>query len=221
MPNYTFLDATGTTQTAGSSIIGGVNYPQVFVQGSVVVAGNLSQSGTTITSVSGIVDINSVIGSYNDNSQYASGNKGMYTLRVRNDSLASITGIDNSFTPQIVGPVGETIVANAPITKWISGTASILGPAQPLQPIIPAQGTSIFSYITGLQVTNPSNASVMVVIQSGATTLGYAMAAANVTTPIYYSNALKSLTNAAITASVAGGAVASVFVSAQGFISKT
>lgn len=221
MPNYTFLDASGATQTAGSSIIGGVNYPIVKIPDAVPVTGSIVQAGTRISSISGIVDVNSILGTYLEDAQHSTGDRGFFILGVRNDTMASISSLDADYTPFVVGPAGEVLTANAPITKWVSGTASILGPAQPVQPVIPAQGSSIFTYITGVQVTNPSNASVMVVIQSGATTLGYAMATANATTPIYYSNALKSLTNTAISVSVLGGAIASVFVSAQGFISKT
>lgn len=222
MANYTFLDASGNTKTAASSTIGGVEYPIVMVPNQLSVVGAVQTYGPV--SVLGIVNINSVIGTYLENANRTPGGSGFFTLANRNDTLASVTSVDNRLTPLTVGPVGEAIVANAPITKWVNGTASILTSATPLQPIITAQGPSIFTYITGMQIINWSNTGSVLIALQGATasTIGYALAKPNDMVLEIFTNPIKTLANAAFTVSIAGGnSNSSILLAAQGFISKT
>lgn len=218
MANYTFLDATGATQTAASSVVGGINYPIVKISDPVSVIGSLSQTGTVYSSISGIVEINSVLGTYFEDNQHSSNDRGFFQLAVRNDTLSSITSLDNDYSPVVVGPVGETITANAPITKWVQGVTSVMYGGSVTT--IPAQGSSIFTYVTGLQVANVGITSVLVTL-FGATSsvVGYVASPANQTVPLVFPNALKTNANGAFHASISG--VASVYLSAQGFISKT
>jgi len=223
MANYTFLDASGVTQTAASSTIGGVEYPVIRMAHPVSVVGGVNLTGSPTVSIAGIVNINSVIGTYADDAQHSTNNYGFLHLGVRNDTLSSVTSLDNDYTPLTVGPMGETIVANAPITKWVSGTVSILTSATLLQPIIAAQGASIFTYISGVQITNWTNSGSVLVALQGATasTIGYAMVKANDMVNLNYANPIKTLANAAFTVSIVAGTVSSIHVAAQGFISKT
>lgn len=218
MANYTFLDASGATKTAASSTISGVEYPIVKISDPVSVVGTLSQSGTVITSVAGLVNVNSIIGTYIEDAQHSSDDTGMFVMGVRNDNLASITSLDSDYTRFTVGPMGETITANAPITKWVQGVASAFTGV--IQPIIAAQGASIFTYVTGVQIANQS-ANVVLTTLYGAesSVVGYSVIPANTTIPIVFPNALKTNANGAFSASISG--VASVYLSAQGFISKT
>ncbi len=224
MANYTFLDASGATQTAASSVVGGVNYPIIKISDPVSVVGVLTQSGTNITSVSGLVNMNSVIGTYAEDSQHNSGDTGFFVMGVRNDTLASVTSNTNDYSPVTVGAVGEVMVANSPLTTWISGTASALSTTTQgtLVPVIPAQGASVFTYITGLQLTNFTASSVLATL-FGATgsVVGYATIPGNQTIPINYPNGLKTNANAAFSVSILSSPIPSVFLSAQGFISKT
>lgn len=215
MANYTFLDASGSVLTAGSSIQSGINYPQVFVQGSVLVAG--SQTGISISSISGTVVIQSVVGTFAEDAAHTSGDAGLFSLAVRNDTMASITSADLDYSPRTVGPAGETLTANAPLTKWVQGVASCFTGV--IQPIVAAQGSSVFTYITSGQVANASANNVYLTISSGGTTVAYLPVPANSGALPIMPNAWKGLSNAAISASVSG--VASVFLSFQGFISKT
>jgi hypothetical protein len=222
MANYTFLDATGATITAASSTIGAVEYPIVKVNSVVGISGTVQVYGPV--SIVGIVNINSVIGTYADDTQHSTSNPGFLNLGVRNDTLSSVTSLDNDYTPPTVGPMGEAIVANAPITKWVRGTASITTTATPLQPIIAAQGASIFAYISAIQISNwTAMGSVLLALQGAtASTIGYALVAANDMAVINYPNPIKTLANADFTVSiVAGVSTASIFIAAQGFISKT
>lgn len=220
--NYTFLDASGATQTAGSSTIGGIIYPVVKVPDLIKIVGSVQLIGAT-TSILGLVNINSVIGTYAEDSASATGDKGMFTLAVRNDSLSSVSSADGDYTQFTVGPVGEQITANAPITKWIRVATSIFSGAS-VQLLAP-QGTSVFTYITGLQVGvwGGTSSSVLVTFTGGlggvSSVLGYATAAlaggANPVIP----NAWVTGANSGFSASISTNA--SIYVAVQGFISKT
>ncbi len=200
---------------AGVSVMGTVPVTQVT---SPWVVGN--SSVMTIQGTSPWV-IQSVVGTFPDNSAWTEGNSGLYVLGVRNDGMSSMISADLRYTPITVGPVGETIVANAPITKWIQGNASIFTGSS-VQAIAP-QGSSVFTYITGIQIANASANNVWITFTGGlggvSSVLGYTVAPANGGSNIYLPNAWKTGQNSGFSASVSG--VSSVYLSAQGFISKT
>lgn len=209
--SYTFLDATGVTQTADSSVVSGATQRPI-----VNVASILSNIPVTIAG-------GSVAGSYTKDSATAATDKGIFHLGVRNDTLSSVTSADLNYSPISTGPAGETITANAPLTKWVQGNASMLGGA-PVNGssvlVIAAQGASVFTYITGVQITNASANNVFIRFDGGTSSIvGYTIAPANGGSNITFPNGWKTNANAAFTASVSG--VSSVYVSAQGFISKT
>lgn len=156
--------------------------------------------------------------SYPEDSAHTTGDQGMFVLGVRNDTMSSITSADLDYSPITVGPAGETLVANAPLTKWVQGTASLFTGV--IQPVIAAQGTSIFTYITGVQAINNALTNAYITFY-GATgsVVGYTTAPAFGGSNIVLTNAWKTNANSAFSASVSG--VASVFLSAEGFISKT
>lgn len=222
----------------GASIMG--HAPVVIVGGSIAAAvtppANQSVSGTvdvnvlnTNVNVSGSVVgfqgtnpwvIGSVVGTYAEDAAHTTGDKGIFVLGVRNDTMASVTSADLDYSPNTVGPVGELVTANAPITKWVQGTADLRVVLGASVTAIAAQGASIFTYITAVQVANMGSASVLVTLAGGlGSILGYTIAPAGGGSNIIYPNALKTGANSAFTASISG--TASVLVSAQGFISKT
>lgn len=164
----------------------------------------------------------SIVGTYVEDAASASADKGVFTLNVRNDTMASVSSSDGDYTQLTVGPVGEAITANSPITKWVSGTASMLGgvPMTCSVTVIAAQGSSVFTYVTGIQVANMGSASVLVSFGAATSSLiGYTIAPAGGGSNINFPNGLKTNANAAFSASISG--TASIYVSAQGFISKT
>ena len=161
----------------------------------------------------------SIVGTYAEDAAHTTGEKGMFVLGVRNDTLSSVTSADGDYTPMAQGPVGETVVANSPITKWIQGTADLRVVLGASVTAIAAQGTSVFTYITGVQVANFGPSSVLVTLSGGlGSILGYTIAPAGGGSNIVYPNALKTGANSAFTASING--TASVLVSAQGFVAK-
>lgn len=215
-----------TVVSAGAISVGSVSGAVTAPPGSVSAVRTDNASviaiSTNVGSVITIQQANSIVGTYVEDAAYATGDRGLFFLAMRNDLMASITSADLDYSGVAVGPVGEAIVANAPITKWVQGTASMLGglPTTGVAvPIIATGGTSVFTYITGLQITNPSaNNAFIRLIDSGGATLGFTIAPANGGSNIYFANALKTAANTGFSASV--NTVASVYLSAQGFVAK-
>lgn len=207
-------------QLAGS--IMAVNNTVTTGNSSVQVLGGVATIGSVV-SLQGTTPwvIQSVVGTYSDNSAWTEGNSGIYMLGVRNDTMSSVSAADLRYTPLTVGPSGENITANAPLTKWVQGFSSTFGAAS-IQVIAP-QGASIFTYITGLQVANGSANNVYLTFTGGlggiSSVLGYTVAPANGGSNIVIPNAWKTGANSGFSASVSG--ISSIFLSAQGFISKT
>lgn len=216
----------------GSVITTNVGSVIAIVQGSVA-ALNLSSNASFIGvskdssvlsvpvgSTIAVLQAPSVVGTYAEDAAHTSGEKGFFVMQVRNDTMASITSADGDYSPIAGGPVGETITANAPLTKWVQGTADLRGAGSTGSSVIviAAQGSSVFTYITGVQAVNLGSASVLVTLAAGGSTLGYTIAPAGGGSNIVYPNALKTPANFGFAASISG--VASVLVSAQGFVAK-
>lgn len=211
------------TQTGGSTgpvgnanyVYNGTNWDRARGNSSI---GTLVNTGTG--SVLTILQSPSIVGTYLEDNPAASGDRGLLSLNVRNDTLSSVTSTDGDYGAMSIGPSGEVITANSPLTKWISGTADFRGISTASITVIAAQGASVFTYITGVQVANYGPSSVLVTL-TGATssTLAYTIAPSGGGSNIVYINGLKTNANGAFAASVNG--VSSVLISAQGFISKS
>lgn len=176
---------------------------------------------TASSSVITIAQAPSIVGTYAEDAASATGDKGLLVMGARNDTLSSVTSADGDYSSHVVGPAGELIAANAPFTKWVSGTASMLGgvPLITSVVVVAAQGASIFTYITSAQVANLGSASVLVGFYGGTSSLlAYTIAPAGGGSNLYFQNGIKTTANGHFAASVSG--TASVYVSAQGFIAK-
>ena len=210
--------------TVVSSLAGGI-FPVSGSVAATITNTNVNVSGSVAAFVVGNASVitylqaPSIVGTYAEDTAFVQDSKGLFVLGVRNDNLASVTSADLDFSQWAVGPAGENIVANAPITKWVQGTADLRVSQGGSIAVIAAQGASVFTYITGIQVANMGSSSVLVTL-SGATSsiIGYTIAPAGGGSNIVYPNALKTSANAAFAASISGAA--SVLVSAQGFIAK-
>lgn len=184
------------------------------------IAGSVAAFIVGSSSVITVFQAPSIVGTYAEDAPSASGDKGFLVMGARNDTLASVTSNDGDYSSHVVGPAGELIAANAPFTKWVQGTTSVLNQFGTSMATIAAQGSSIFTYVTGVQVANMSASSVLITF-SGATSsvIGYTIAPAGGGSNIVIPNAWKTSANGAFTASVSGAS--SVYISAEGFISKT
>lgn len=218
------VNIAGNPSISGTVLIGNTN---VNVGGSVVAFQGttpwaVNAGGSVIAVIQGsslisILQAPSIAGTYTDDSAHTTGDRGLFILGVRNDTMASVTSSDSDYTPTTMGPAGETIVANAPITTWVQGTTSIFNGTSMVA--IAAQGASVFTYVTAVQVANVGATSVLVTLFGGTSSvIGYTVAPQGGGSNIYFPNGLKTRQNAAFTASISG--VASVFLSAQGFTAR-
>lgn len=201
-----------------SSIAGGI-FPISGSVAATITNTNINVSGSVV-GFQGGTQITSIAGGYAMGAASIVSGLGVLTFGVRNDTLASVLAVsDGQYTPQTIGPAGEGIVANAPLTKWIQGQSSVFGTTS--QVALAKTGNSIFTYVTAVQIANLSANNVLITFAGGtASVLGFTVAPANGGSNIYFPNALKTAANQDFTASISGG-IASVFISAQGFISKT
>lgn len=203
-----FQSSSLITREASSSII-------AVVTGSVALA-----SSVISTSIGSVITINqaqSIVGTYAEDSAHTSADKGLAVWAVRNDTMVSVTSADGDYSPQIVGPVGEVIVANSPINKWFNIQNSIM--TGPSVAMVAAAGASIFNYITGVQIANDSAVFARVKFTGGlGSVLAWTVAPANGGSNIVFPNPIKVGENSGFSASV--NAHASVYVTVQGFTAK-
>lgn len=169
--------------------------------------------GSTIT----VFQAPSIVGTYLEDNASANQDRGLFVLGVRNDTLASVTSTDADYGALTIGPSGEVITANAPLTKWFYTTGSVFNGGSVA--VLGAQGGSIFSYVTAIQLSNMSANNALITVTSNGSILAYQIAPANGGSNVYYPNGLKSQPNTTINASVS--AISSVYVNLQGFISKS
>jgi hypothetical protein len=213
------LAVSGSFSPAGNQSVSGATTAPA---GSVAAVRTDNASVITVwqnSSVIAILSAPSIVGTYSEDSAHTTAEKGIFTLGVRNDLMASVTGADGDYSQIAVGPIGETLTANAPITKWVRGNTDHRVTLGASLISIAAQGASIFTYITSAQISNMGPSSVLVTIGGGlGSTLGWTIAPAGGGSNIYMPNAYKTGENSAVTTSISG--TASVLVSLQGFTAK-
>lgn len=166
--------------------------------------------------------IGSIVGTYAEDAVHGTTDKGIFTLNVRNDTMSSVTSADGDYGALSVGPVGEAIVANSPITKWVSGRTSVMNGVS--VQALAAPGASIFTYITGINVINESANTARVTITQGlgavvASMLTWVIAPAGGGSNSTYLNPIRVLDNNGVSASV-NSATASIYVTITGFTAK-
>lgn len=202
--------ATSGIQFAGSVMavrMDNVSVLTVQPSGSIMAVG---ERGTWIVSVAG---------GYPAGTASVVSGVGILNMGVRNDTMSSTLSVnDASYQPIAVGPVGEIITANAPISKWISGQTSVMYGTS--VQAIAAAGAGIFNYIKTMQVLNDSGTYSRVKVTSGlGSVMAWTAAPSNGGSNIIWDPPLKSGANAGISVSISG--VSSVYVTLSGFISNT
>lgn len=218
-----------TTQLPGSimAVSGTFVTPAASIQSVANPAGSVTAVRTdlasviTVTTVVGSVisylQAPSLVGTYAEDAPSASGDKGFLVMGARNDTLASVTSADGDYSSHVVGPSGELIIANAPITKWINGQTSVMYGTS--VQVIAAAGTSIFNYLSAMQVANDSATFSRVKVTGGlGSVLAWTVAPANGGSNIVFTNPIKTGENSGISVSISG--VSSVYVTMEGFTAK-
>lgn len=213
--NYQFLDAYSSVKTASAKDVAGTYQPIVQINSALGAIPVTLNNTSVLTIPQGSI---LMVGTYGEDAPHTSADRGIFTLGVRNDTISSITSADLDYSPISVGPVGEVIVADSPMTKWFQTQTSVMYGVS-VQALAP-QGASVFTYITGVQVANDSATFARIKFTGGlGSVLAWTVAPANGGSNIVFKTPLKTGENSGFSASING--VSSVYISAQGFISKT
>ena len=114
--NYTFKDASGSTQTAASDDVAGAHYQKVKLYNSA------ADSAGILTKA--------------EDDAHVSGDHGIVSLAVRKDTAAALAGTDGDYIPLIVDSLGRTHIAPAPSNSGVDiGDVDILS-------VIPGTGAT-------------------------------------------------------------------------------
>lgn len=160
----------------------------------------------------------SVAGGYASGAASVISALGILHLGVRNDTMQSTLAVDAQYQPLAVGPIGELIVAPAPINKWINVQSSVMYGTS--VQVASAAGTGVSTYITAMQIANDSGTFSRVKITTGlGSVVAWTVAPANGGSNIIYNPPIKAIANTGVSVSISG--VSSVYISMQGFVSTT
>lgn len=174
------------TTAASSVILAGT--PNVNTAGSVVAfqgttpwvvnSQNSSILAVPVGSVITVFQAPSIVGTYGEDAAHTTADKGIFTLGVRNDAVASFVSADLEYTPKAVDSAGRTIIKPFAAddsavfrfqTSIVSGSVTL----------IKASAIGLRSYITDFWLVNSGSVATLVTWQDGSTSiLGYAVAPA-------------------------------------------
>lgn len=140
------------------------------------VAGSVAafQAGTIITSVAGTVIIGSIVGTYGEDVPSTAADKGIFTLGIRNDTVASLVGTDLDYTGWSTDSAGRHLVKPfAAEEARVEGYHSVVGTS--VTTLVGAAGAGLRNYITDLWFANTGANTTLVTLRSqgGTSILGY------------------------------------------------
>lgn len=188
---------------ANQSVSGAVsisNFPVTQnVSGSVVVFGfptNQNVSGSVVAFINGTVPVNaagsvvafqgtnpwvvqSIVGTYAEDSAHTSADKGLFILGVRNDTVASFAGANGEYNPFGHDSAGRVLGKPfAPEEARIEGYNSVVSTS--VTTLVAAAGAGLKNYITDIVLANTGAITTLVTFRSGGGTsvLGYGIAPA-------------------------------------------
>lgn len=131
---------------------------------------------TASSSVITIIQANSIAGTYAEDTAHTTGDRGLFTLGVRNDTLASVASADSDYTIHAVDSAGRMLVkpfASEDATI-ISYKGSVVSGSVTL---IQASAIGKRNYITDFWVANTGATTALVTFQGGDTSVvGYTIA---------------------------------------------
>lgn len=180
MNNYTFLDASASVQTAASSVVSGAQQPLVQISSmlfplSVSIGNNPSVAtlqGTnpwvviTPGSVIAVSQNPSIVGTYLEDAPSADGDRGIFVLGIRNDTVSSLVSADKDYGGMTTDSAGRTLTKPyAPNEAFIFGVASTLN-TNPSS-LLAGAGAGLRNYITDIMVSNSGSVATLVSFRDG------------------------------------------------------
>lgn len=144
---------------------------RVIVPGSVVTVSKDSSVFAALTSsnasVIGVLQGTSIVGTYAEDAGHADGNKGLFILGVRNDTVASFVSANTDYAPIATDSKGRVLTKpQAPVEASIWATASTVNAGDGTNfaasvRLFPAAGAGLKNYITDFLVTNTGASNTM------------------------------------------------------------
>lgn len=113
------------------------------------------------------IQANSVAGTYAEDSAHADGQRGLFTIGVRNDAVASFVSANGDYTPFGVDSSGRTIVkpfAGNEASVWATASAVSGGTGSGVASVVvfPAAGAGLKNYITDFMISNTGATTTLV-----------------------------------------------------------
>ncbi len=189
------VNTVPSSMLVGASIIGltpvNISNTNVNVSGSVVafVSGlqGSSISGTVLVNNGSVVAfqgtvpwvIQSIVGTYAEDSAHTTADKGLFIMGVRNDTVASFAGANGEYNPFGHDSAGRVLGKPfAPEEARIEGYNSVVSTS--VTTLVAAAGTGLKNYITDIVLANTGATTTLVTFRSGGGTsiLGYGIAPA-------------------------------------------
>lgn len=175
-----------TTQNVSGSVVAFISgIPNVNTAGSVVAF--ISGTPTVVVNNGSVVAfqgtnpwvINSIVGTYAEDLAFTNADKGIMTLGVRNDAVASFVGTDLDYSPHAQDSAGRILFKPfASEEARVEGYNSVVSTS--VTTLVPAAGTGLKNYITDIVLANTGATTTLVTFRSGGGTsvLGYGIAPA-------------------------------------------
>lgn len=132
--------------------------------------------GSVIT----VLQTPSIVGTYAEDAAHTTADKGIFTLGVRNDAVASFVSADLDYSPRATDSAGRTLIKPfAAEEARVEGYHSVVSTS--VTTLVAAAGTGLKNYITDIFVANTGAAATLVTFRSGGGTsvLGYTIAPAS------------------------------------------
>lgn len=162
--------------------------------------GNSSVGAVVTTASSSVLTIwqsPSIVGTYAEDAGSASGDKGIFTLGVRNDTVASLASADLDYLARASDSAGRALTKPfAAEESRIEGYNSVVSTS--VTTLVAAAGAGLKNYITDIILVNTGAATTLVTFRSGGGTsvLGYGIApAGGGSNMIGFAMPLKTLAN--------------------------
>lgn len=108
----------------------------------------------------------SIVGTYAEDSAHASGDRGIFTLGVRNDTVSSLVSADLEYAPKSLDSAGRTLTKPfAPDQASVFGHGSVNGAASVI--VLSAPPTGLRNYATDIMIANTGSVATIVNITAG------------------------------------------------------
>lgn len=161
-----------TNQNVSGSVVSfpGTNPWPVVNVGSII--------SLNIGSVITVLQSPSIVGTYAEDAGHTTADKGLFTLGIRNDAVASFVGADLEYVGSARDSAGRTIIKPfaADDSATFRFTTSVVSGSVTL---IKASATGLRNYITDFWFVNSGSVATLVTFQDGSTSVvGYAVAPA-------------------------------------------